>query len=48
MDKLNSGLFNSSVSSFDSINFECQPKLIVHVPDQTKIKGKIKFQLINL
>ena len=48
MDKLNSGFFNSSISSFDSLNFKFQTKLVVHVPNQTKITGKFKFQLIDL
>ena len=45
MDKLNSGLFNFSNTSFDSINFELQPKLFVDVPNKTKIKGKSNIQL---
>ena len=48
MDKLNSGLFNCSIPSFDSINFELQPKLFVYVPNQTKIKGKLKIQLYDV
>ena len=48
MDKLNTGFFNSSIPSFDSINFELQPKLFVNVPNQTKIKGKFKVQLLDM
>ena len=40
MDKLNSGAFTSSVFGFDCLNFGAQPKLIVNIPDKTKIKGK--------
>ena len=48
MDKLSSGLFSSSNTSFDSKNFELQPKLFVNVPYQTKIKGKLKVQLLDV
>ena len=40
MDKLNSGVFTSSVFGFDCLNFGVQPKLSVNIPDQTRIKGK--------
>ena len=48
MDKLGSGLFNSLNTRFDFKNFEIQPKLYVNVPNQTKIKGKFKIQLLDV
>ena len=48
MDKLNGGLFNSSITIFDSMDFEIQSKLFVNVPKQRKVKGKFIFQLLYL
>lgn len=43
MYKLNSAVFNSSVFGFNCLNFGIQPKLLVTIPDQTKITGKQKL-----
>ena len=47
MDKLNSEVFSSSLLGFDRLNFEAKPKLIVNIPDQTKIKGNYVLDFIQ-